>query len=241
MGKSAEALDALSKAVQADPSNVTARVNLASKYANSNKLTQAINEYNSLVKMGHTQPEVLLNLAKCLITAKRIDEAKKYLRETLAADPRNVEARWELAHIFWKNEKNLAKAKEELRLAINANAEVASLYEGMAGILEEEGNKKEAVENLNRAKIYSSEVLVKERIQAWIDKLEGRTASMPAGSEAQTQMGGMQTLKREDEQPRKTAATKTAPAKPVKVDMGNLLDEDDNASKDPFGDIGKKK
>jgi tetratricopeptide (TPR) repeat protein len=237
MGKPGEALDALSKAVKADPNNMTARVNLASMYANNNKLNQAINEYMSLVKSGYTQAEVLVNLAKCLITAKRIDEAKKYFQEAIATDPNNVEARWELAHIFWKNEKNPDRALQELKLATGARPDVASLYEGIAGILEEQGKKKEAAEQLKKAIIYTNDTLVKERLQKWIDNLEGRTTGAATGSG--TSLGGMQTLKREEDT--KPHQTKQVKGPAVKVDMGDLLDDDAGSNKDPFGDIGKKK
>ena len=241
MGKSGEALDALSKAVKADPGNMTARVNLASMYANNNKLKQAIDEYMNIVKMGHIQPEVLVNLAKCLVSAKRTDEAKNYFQEAIAADPNNVEARWELAHIFWKNEKNPDRALQELKLAIGARPDVAMLYEGMAGILEEQGKKPEAAEQLKKAIIYTNDSLVKERLQKWIDSLEGRTPGAGTGTSnsGTSSIGGMQTLKREDE--KKAQPTKQVKGPAVKVDMGNLLDDDANANKDPFGDIGKKK
>jgi len=241
MGKSGEALDALSKAVKADPNNMTARVNLASTYANSNKLNQAITEYMNIVKMGHIEPEVLVNLAKCLVTAKRVEEAKNYFNEAITADPNNVDARWELAHIFWKNEKNPDRALQELRLAVGARPDVPQLYEGIAGILEEQGKKPEAAEQLKKAIIYTNDALVKDRLQTWIDNLEGRTAGSGAGSGSSgaSSLGGMQTLKREDE--KKPAQSKTVKGPAVKVDMGNLLDDDANANKDPFGDIGKKK
>ena len=223
-GKPNDAITALSKAVKADPNNVTARVNLASMYANNNRLNQAISEYASLVKSGYTQPEVLVNYAKCLVTANRIDEAKKYFIEAVSGDPGNVEAHWELADIYRKKEKNLGKAKSELRLAINAHPDVPSLYEGLADILEEEGDRKGAIEQLNKAVVYTSEVLVKERIRTRIEGLEGKSASAPGGSSSSSS-GQMQTLKRDDEN---AGPTRTVKTKPVKVDLGDLLEEDDS-------------
>ena len=224
-GKPNDAIAALSKAVKADPNNVTARVNLASMYANNNKLNQAINEYAALVKSGYTQPEVLVNYAKCLVTANRIDEAKNYFIAAVADDPGNVEAHWELADIYRKKEKNPVRAKDELRLAINAHPDVPMLYEGLADILEEEGDRKGAVEQLNKAIVYTSDVLVKERIRTRIDRLEGKGAGTGGGSAAASSPGQMQTLKREDEN---AAPTRTVKTKPVKVDFGSLLEEDNS-------------
>jgi len=243
-GKTNDAITALSKAVKADPNNVTARVNLASMYANNNKLNQAISEYSSLIKSGHTQPDVLVNYAKCLVTANRIDEAKKYFIEAISGDPGNMEAHWELADIYRKKEKNPVKAKDELRLAINAHPDVPSLYEGLADILEEEGDRKGAIEQLNKAMVYTSEVLVKERIRTRIERLEGKSASVPGGSAAASNPGQMQTLKRDDESASKTRTVKT---KPVKVDLGDLLEEDNSDPMDvmptgkPTGKSANKK
>jgi len=234
-GKINDAIAALSKAVKADPNNVTARVNLASMYANNNRLNQAISEYNSLIKSGYSQPEVLVNYAKCLVTANRNDEAKKYFLEAVSGDPNNVEARWELAHIYWKKEKDPVKAKGEMRLAINANPENPALYEGLADILEDEGDRKGAIEQLNKAVIYTSEVLVKERIRTRIERLEGKSAST-SGSASSSSPGQMQTLKREDE---KATQTHTVKTKPVKVDLGSLLEEDNSDPMDVMP-TGKK-
>ncbi|MDR0306423.1 MAG: tetratricopeptide repeat protein [Chitinispirillales bacterium] len=237
-GKTNDAINALSNAVKYDPNNITARINLASMYANTNRLNQAINAYMDIVKSGHRESNVMLNLAKCLISANRIEEAKNYLRESIAADPSNVEARWELADIFWKREKEPAKAINELKLAISVRPDVGSLYDQLAGIFESEGQKPEAVEQLKKALVYTTDVLAKERIQARIDRLEGKNVRQTTGSAPAPQMKQM---RREDESG-SGSQRRVAPAAPVKVDFGDLLDEEEETkSADPMGDLMKKK
>jgi len=238
MGRTNDAVNALGKAVQADPSNITARINLASMYATTGKNNQAIQEYTRIVQGGHRESGVLLNLAKCLITANRMDEAKKYLRDAIAADPSNVEARYELADIFWRKEKNPAQAIQELKLAIEVRPDVGGLYDQLANILESEGKKAEAVEQLKKALIFTTSMVDKERIQSRIDRLEGKNVQQTAPSGPARQM---QQMKREDAAP--AARRTTAPAKSVNVDFGSLLDEEDDAPKssDPMGDLMKKK
>jgi len=239
MNRTNDAVNALTKAVQADPSNITARINLASMYANTNKNSQAIQEYMRIVNGGHRESGVILNLAKCLITANRMDEAKNYLREAIAADPNNVEARFELADIFWRKEKNPAAAIQELNLAISVRPDVGGLYDQLATILESQDKKAEAAEQLKKALIFTTSMVDKERIQVRIDRLEGRGVAQTAPSGPAPQM---QQMKREE-----TAAssrTTTAPTKPVKVDFGGLLDEEDDSapkSSDPMGDLMKRK
>lgn len=240
MGQTAKAVDALSKAVRADPNNITARINLASMYANTGKNPQAINEYMNIVKGGHRESNVMLNLAKCLITANRIEEAKNYLREAIAADPNNVEARYELADIFWRKEKDPAKAINELQLAINVRPDVGGLYDQLANIFESQGQKKEAVEQLKKALIFTTSMVDKERMQARIDRLEGRGVQQTTGSS--TPAPQMQQMKREETKSSGTTRRTTTSTAPAAVDFGSLLDDDDKPkSSDPMGDLMKKK
>ncbi|MCL2689290.1 MAG: tetratricopeptide repeat protein [Chitinispirillia bacterium] len=239
MGRTNDAVNALNRAVRADPSNVTARINLASMYAATGKNNQAIQEYLAIVNGGHRESGVLLNLAKCLITANRIEDAKKYLRDAIAADPNNVEARYELADIFWRLEKDPAKAINELNLAISVRPDVGGLYDQLAVIYESEGKKKEAVEQLKKALIFTTSMVDKERLQARIDRLEGRNVQQTAPSGPARQM---QQMKRDE--PAAATRRTTTPVQPVNVDFGSLLgDENDDTPKssDPMGDMMKRR
>ncbi|MFP4012635.1 MAG: tetratricopeptide repeat protein [Chitinispirillaceae bacterium] len=226
MGKSSEALGALSKAVKYDPGNITARMNLAATYANHNKMNKAITEYMGVVEIDGSNADALLNLGKCLVGVDRIEEAKNYLTEATIADPQSAEAHWELAQIYWKKEKDLDRALQELRLAANIQP-VSRFYEDMARIQVEQDKKPEAVKSLKKALIYTDEVLVKEKIQANIDMLEGGEANS-AGNTSDAPAFKMQSLRRESQ--RDTTTRKRVKTAPVIVDFGSLMEDDDEES-----------
>jgi tetratricopeptide (TPR) repeat protein len=233
LNKVGEALDALTKAAAADPSNVMVRMNLASTYANSGRLPQALAEYEKLIKEGYNQPSVLVNYAKCLITANRNDDARKYLQQAVEAEPDNTEARRELAYMYWKQDKDRAKAIAEFRSAITKTPAKVVLYEDLAAVLEEDGQAQEAAAALKRGLVQTNDAVVRQRMQTAIDRLEGRTiGSVPA---PKPELGGMQTLQREN-QPART--TTTTPGRRVDVNFDGLMDED-GSNTDPFGDIQK--
>ncbi|MFP4241098.1 MAG: tetratricopeptide repeat protein [Chitinispirillaceae bacterium] len=239
MGDISKALGALDKAVRADPNNITARVNLAATYANNNQLKKAISEYMSVIEIDGSNAEVYLALSRCLLSADRTEEAKNYLTEATVADPQNEEAHWELAQIYWKEEKDLDKALTELRLAVDINPEVIRFYNDMARIQVEQEKKAEAVKTLKKALVYSDDVLIKEEIQANIDMLEGRDTDGGAKSSSAPKFQ-MKALKRESQ--RDTTKPKRMKTSPVNVDFGDLMGEDsEDENSDLFDFPGQKK
>jgi tetratricopeptide (TPR) repeat protein len=231
LGRSGEALDALQKAARADPTKVMVRINLASTYANTGRLPQALEEFAKLIGEGYNTPMVLVNYAKCLITANRMDDARTYLQQAVQAEPNNTEARRELAFMYWKQDKDRAKAIAEFRGAITANPAVVQLYEDLAAVLEEDGNNTDAVTALKRALPHTNDSVIRQRIQTAIDRLEGR--SITGAPAPRPEMGGMQTLQRDD-QPARRPAQQPTPGRRIEVNFDGL--ESDGAS-DPFGDI----
>jgi len=184
MGKSTEALDAMAQAVNLNPENITARANLAATYANANKMPQAIAQYREVIKLDGTNGDAVLNLAKCLMATKSYDEAKKTLKQAIAAMPDRGETYSELGSIYWKTDNDLDKGIEQFRLAVSKEPSNPVLYQDLAAALEEKKDTKGAVEAWKKALNLSDDALVKEKIQDKIDRLEkGSTA---AGSEVKT-------------------------------------------------------
>ena len=233
LGRTADALEALNSAAKANPTNITVRMNLASRYAAAGQNNRAIDEYLSLINDGHGQPGVLLNLARCYITAQRSDDAKSYLRKAIAADPNLVDAHRELAGIYWKTDRNRTQAAEVYRQAIAARPEMIQLREELATLLEEDGKNQEAADQLKRAMMRIPDMLARQRLQAWIDRLEGRSAGAPGitGSAASTpQLGGMQQMQRETTPPATRTAPTTTPGPTISVDIGDLMPSEDAAA-----------
>ena len=62
-----DAINALYQAVQLDPQNITARMNLAAMYANANAHSKAVAQYKEVISLDGMNEEALTNLSKCLI------------------------------------------------------------------------------------------------------------------------------------------------------------------------------
>ncbi|HEX2957606.1 MAG TPA: tetratricopeptide repeat protein [Chitinispirillaceae bacterium] len=180
LGKSSDAAGALQKAVDLDPQNIVARLNLGAMYANANQFAKAAAIFKQVIALDGVNQEALMNLSKCYIGLGQIAEAKQYLKQAAMGNPSNGEAHWELGNILWKKEKNLDDAIKEYQLAVKAQPTNASLYENLAFALVEKKQNAEAVEVLKTSKNYTDDILQKDKIQAQIDRIEGKVSG-PAG------------------------------------------------------------
>jgi tetratricopeptide (TPR) repeat protein len=86
MNKPAEAVPFLEKAVQAEPFSIITRFDLAVAYGRSGKLTEAVEEYTTLVRSGHGDARVHHNLGLALRQLGRnADAAASFERATALA------------------------------------------------------------------------------------------------------------------------------------------------------------
>lgn len=230
-GRSDKALEALYQSVNLDPGNVTARMNLATMYVNENKLSHAIREFKEVIKVDGTNVEAYTNLAKCLINAGKHDEAVQYLKQSISADPGNAEAHWELGNIYFDKQKDAGKAAKEYQVAISLQSDDSRFYRSLANVYISKGEKKEAAETLKKALVYIDDALTKDRFQAEIDRLEGKSASgAPAvgGGGPTVDMDAIGKDLRDDKDDRKeTRVLKTSPID-ISGDFDDLEDADDD-------------
>jgi Flp pilus assembly protein TadD len=180
LGKSSDAAGALQKAIDLDPQNIVARLNLGAMYANANQFGKGAAIFKQVIAMDGTNQEALMNLSKCCMGLGQIAEAKQYLKQAAMGNPSNGEAHWELGNILWQKEKNIDEAIKEYQLAVKAQPTNVSLYENLASALEKKDQKAQAVEVLKTSKTYTDDVLQKDKIQAQIDRIEGKVSG-PAG------------------------------------------------------------
>lgn len=222
-GNSAKAMDALFNAVNLDPSNVDARFNLATMYVNENQIAKAVAQFKQVIAMDGNRVEAYTNLAKCLARQGNAAEAKKVLRESLGVNPQNAEAHWELGNILWKSDADKDGAVKEYRLAINLQKTSQVYYDNLGQLLEEMGNKTEAVKVYNDYLVYLNDALTKEKIRDRINRIE--TGGVVAGKGGAAPVSTMQKLSRE-EKPR--TETRVMDTKPVDIsgDFDDLLKDE---------------
>ena len=106
------AIERFRKAVQQDPSLLTARLYLATAYAqqyipgadtpDNNKMAeQAIDQYKEVLKRDPKNINSVKGIAYLYLQMKRFDDAKDYYRKATALDPNDPEPYYSVAVIDW--------------------------------------------------------------------------------------------------------------------------------------------
>ncbi len=94
------ALGALSKAVELDPSSPRARLILAESYRDSNKYTEAIAEYEAILRASPDYPPAELGLATTYWKGGEVEKAIEPLGKVLSRSPDDGEANAIMAQIL---------------------------------------------------------------------------------------------------------------------------------------------
>lgn len=245
LGKSSEAIGALDQAVKYDPENNTARMNLAAEYANANHLKEAIAQYKVVLSKDGMNEDALTNLSKCLINAGQQEEAKNYLKQSIAANPNNAEAHYELGNTYWKKDKDAEKAVSEYKLAISIKPD-PNYFESLALLYEEKGKKNEALETWKKDLTFTDDVLAKDKIQARIDRLEGKSSIQKTSSDDSndklTTTNQIDDLKKELRKGGSAEETRRIETKPVDVtgDLNDLNSDTDDKTLDLKSEAKKR-
>lgn len=227
LNRSNDAMDALAQAVNCDPGNMTARMNLAVMYANANRMQQATAQYRQIVKMDTANGEALINLSKCLIATGGVKEAKEFLCKAIAAEPGKGEPHLELGTIYLKKDHDTAKAIEEYRKAISLEPGNPAFYQELGMVLEQKGQKKEAIEVWKTMLGYLDDAINKDKIRDRIDRLEKGTVTAAGfgGGSAGSAFSEEKTRKLEQELRPETSQKETKRIKTKPVNVSNDFEE----------------
>ncbi len=99
MGRTAEAEGVLGKAAAAYPQSAGVRYQMGELYAQTNRLMQAIDQYQGAVQLAPQNTAYRLARARALLRADLLDECEAATRELLGLDPSNAEATLLMAQI----------------------------------------------------------------------------------------------------------------------------------------------
>ncbi|MBD3420352.1 MAG: tetratricopeptide repeat protein [Chitinivibrionales bacterium] len=222
LGQNRKAIEALSQAVNLDPGNVDARLNLASMYAAMNRHNEAINQFKQVISLDGSNPVALTNLAKLLVGKKQLTEAKHYLREAIAYEPNNADAHWELANIYWKQDKNYKDAEKEYRIAIRIEPTSQVYYNNLGLMLEEQKKKDEAIKVYEDYLVYLNDAFRKEKIQQRIDLLRNPDLAKGEGKRAGGSVAGFDGKSKEDIKRLKKELGGEEPEEAKTMDVGEV-------------------
>ena len=135
------------QAIALDPGFMKAYDNLGLCYEALGKYDDAIQAYQDAVRLDHASrapsPWPALNLGALLVKLSRLEDAEKYLKESLQDDPQFPQAHYQLGALLARQHKD-AEAVQELKQAAALNPSYAEPYYLLGKIYQRQGNKNSA-------------------------------------------------------------------------------------------------
>jgi tetratricopeptide (TPR) repeat protein len=145
-----QAIEAFTKAVEADPKDYAAEFNLALAYSLSGKTEEAIAAYKKVLELKPGLYQADLNLGMVLLRAKRAAEAIPHLQAAADAKPKEFRPRILLADAQFAAG-DFAKAADSFRAAAALDPKSAPAAIGLARSEAQAGQLKEAQADFQRA------------------------------------------------------------------------------------------
>jgi len=132
------------QAIALDPGFMKAYDNLGLCYEALGKYDDAIQAYQDAVRLDRASrspsPWPALNLGALLVKLSRLEDAEKYLKESLRDDPRFPQAHYQLGALLVRQHQD-AEALQELKQAAALNPSYAEPYYLLGKIYQRQGNK----------------------------------------------------------------------------------------------------
>ena len=143
--KKAEALAARARqAIALDPGFMKAYDNLGLCYEALGRYDDAIQVFQDAVRLDRASrspsPWPALNLGALLVKLSRLEDAEKYLKESLQDDPQFPQAHYQLGALLARQHKD-AEAVQELKQAAALNPSYAEPYYLLGKIYQRQGDK----------------------------------------------------------------------------------------------------
>jgi tetratricopeptide (TPR) repeat protein len=203
-GDEEEAVSALRRAIEVDPTSVPARIALGFEYQSQGYQEEAIVQFEVAARLRPDYPDVQYNLGLLHESQGRIDDALRCLRRALEVNPQYFQARMTLASVLRQRER-WSEALDELSRLSGEGVRSADLHAQRAEALLALDRPKDAVRELQEGtalnpayartyyilgQAYRRMGLRRKAQNAWQQYLErsqkwGDLQPMPAGEEEQ--------------------------------------------------------
>lgn len=161
---------------------------LATALDGQNKSKEAISTLKEAVNLNpRMSSQLWANLANFLISAGKMDEAKRAIDKGLHLYPKSNSLQASYG-IYYKNKGDLDKAENHLKIAIAGNSNSAFIWNQLAKVYEAKGNKKEQSKALKMATVstndteYVNYYLIGFNLEKLGRKKEAREAMKKAGA-----------------------------------------------------------
>ena len=147
------AIEKLERVIAIDPHYMKAYDNLGLCYEAAGRLEDAVTTYQRAVDLNRqakpVSPWPLLNLGSLLVKLEQLDDAEKYLRDSLLADPKFAPAHYVFGTLLEKRGRD-EEAIRELEQAAALDAAYAQPHYALGRIYRRMGNTEKAAAELNQ-------------------------------------------------------------------------------------------
>ncbi|HEY9504187.1 MAG TPA: tetratricopeptide repeat protein, partial [Pyrinomonadaceae bacterium] len=158
-----EAEKLFSRAIRANGTLISARMNLVQLYLIQHQAEKAISELNQVLRLQPENSEAFDRLSSLLLSEKRFDEFINLIERDENARPLSFSSRLALAEAYLEK-RDAGKAEKNFRLALEQQSDDADAILGLAQVAFLRGDAASASSYLDRAKkspIKSAETLRK--------------------------------------------------------------------------------
>jgi tetratricopeptide (TPR) repeat protein len=162
MGKNDRAEQSLRKALEIDPKNVAANLNMGMLLAEMNRMDEAKKAFLSVMEADPKNARAAYNLG-VMAAEKNIDEAIDWLQRATEYDPEDPNFRYTLA-FYLRSKGDVDRAIKVLEESVADEFPHGDTYALLAEVYREKGNKDKALEVYQKA-IQNKNLSERERYQ----------------------------------------------------------------------------
>jgi predicted O-linked N-acetylglucosamine transferase (SPINDLY family) len=150
VGRAADALPLIERAIKANPSAADYHANLGVILAALNRHNDAIQALRQSMVLNPTDPETMVNLGNVLLQRQRHDEAIDFYRRAIASGREVPEAHYNLGKAL-EERGDLDGALAAYMNAVALNPANADAYNNLGNVLQRKGRASEAIDAYRRA------------------------------------------------------------------------------------------
>lgn len=150
-GETERAVRCFEAVVEAAPSHVEARYNLAAGLLELGRPDESLEQFHIILKERPEDPDILANIGRIHVRRAEAEEAREHLEKALANDPDNGNALCWMGVFRGKLENEYEKALELFRKSLEAGDDFPEAHVGVAVCHHHLGRLREAVGHLEKA------------------------------------------------------------------------------------------
>ena len=150
LGETAAAIDALQEAIQRDPSDYNAHLELGNLLAGDRRFDEGIARLSQALEIKPDSAEAHLDLGNVLLAQGNAARAIDHFSEALRIDPDNARAHGNLG-IVLADQDRTAEAVQHLERALQLDPGFAEAHIDLGNLLRIEGKTSEAIEHYSKA------------------------------------------------------------------------------------------